>query len=157
AVAGDRYLGRQRPAAADAARGLAGDEPGVHQLAPGSRDGGQSPLHGAQGPRAQRLRPDARPRVIARASGHALGILHPFARDALRRPAHRMATAAAQAASARFGGRPGRRLMRVIILAGGRGTRLAEETGARPKPMVEIGGYPLLWHLMNLYAAHGFN
>jgi len=46
--------------------------------------------------------------------------------------------------------------MRVVILAGGRGTRLAEETGTRPKPMVEIGGRPILWHVMQLYAAHGF-
>jgi len=46
--------------------------------------------------------------------------------------------------------------MRVVILAGGRGTRLAEETGDRPKPMVEIGGKPMLWHIMNIYAAHGF-
>ena len=46
--------------------------------------------------------------------------------------------------------------MRVVILAGGRGTRLAEETSARPKPMVEIGGRPILWHIMDLYAQHGF-
>jgi len=45
--------------------------------------------------------------------------------------------------------------MKVIILAGGRGTRLAEETVTRPKPMVEIGGRPMLWHLMQVYAAHG--
>lgn len=45
--------------------------------------------------------------------------------------------------------------MRVIILAGGLGTRLAEETGTRPKPMVEIGGKPILWHIMNIYGAHG--
>jgi len=45
--------------------------------------------------------------------------------------------------------------VKVIILAGGLGTRLAEETATRPKPMVEIGGHPLLWHLMQLYAAHG--
>jgi len=47
--------------------------------------------------------------------------------------------------------------MDVVILAGGRGTRLAEETVVRPKPMVEIGGHPMLWHIMNLYAAHGFS
>ena len=47
--------------------------------------------------------------------------------------------------------------MKVIILAGGLGTRLAEETSLRPKPMVEIGGKPILWHIMNIYAAHGFN
>jgi glucose-1-phosphate cytidylyltransferase len=46
--------------------------------------------------------------------------------------------------------------VKVVILAGGRGTRLAEETGTRPKPMVEIGGRPILWHIMNIYAAHGF-
>ena len=47
--------------------------------------------------------------------------------------------------------------MKVIVLAGGRGTRLAEETSVRPKPMVEIGGKPLLWHLMSIYASHGAN
>ena len=46
--------------------------------------------------------------------------------------------------------------MQVVILAGGRGTRLAEETSMRPKPMVEIGGRPILWHLMKIYASHGF-
>ena len=46
--------------------------------------------------------------------------------------------------------------MKVIILAGGRGTRLQEETVLRPKPMVEIGGRPILWHIMKMYAAHGF-
>jgi glucose-1-phosphate cytidylyltransferase len=45
--------------------------------------------------------------------------------------------------------------MRTIILAGGRGTRIAEESASRPKPMVEIGGYPVLWHLMQIYASHG--
>lgn len=47
--------------------------------------------------------------------------------------------------------------MKVIILAGGRGTRFAEETSVRPKPMVDIGGKPMLWHIMSLYASHGFN
>ncbi len=46
--------------------------------------------------------------------------------------------------------------MKVVILAGGLGTRLAEETVVRPKPMVEIGGHPILWHIMNIYAAHGY-
>jgi CDP-glucose 4,6-dehydratase len=46
--------------------------------------------------------------------------------------------------------------MKVLILAGGLGTGLAEVTSARPKPMVEIGGKPILWHIMNLYARHGF-
>jgi len=46
--------------------------------------------------------------------------------------------------------------MKVVILAGGLGTRLSEETTIRPKPMVEIGGRPILWHIMKIYAAHGF-
>lgn len=46
--------------------------------------------------------------------------------------------------------------MKVVILAGGYGTRLAEETAVRPKPMVEIGGRPILWHIMQLYSAFGF-
>jgi len=45
--------------------------------------------------------------------------------------------------------------MKAVILAGGMGTRLAEETHLRPKPMVEIGGKPILWHIMKIYAAHG--
>lgn len=45
--------------------------------------------------------------------------------------------------------------MRTILLAGGLGTRLSEETGSRPKPMVTIGGKPMLWHIMSIYAAHG--
>jgi glucose-1-phosphate cytidylyltransferase len=47
--------------------------------------------------------------------------------------------------------------MKVIILAGGLGTRLSEETATRPKPMVEIGGKPMLWHIMNIYAKHGYS
>ena len=47
--------------------------------------------------------------------------------------------------------------MKAVILAGGLGTRLAEETGLRPKPMVEIGGHPILWHIMKIYEAHGIN
>ena len=46
--------------------------------------------------------------------------------------------------------------MKVVILAGGLGTRLSEETTVKPKPMVEIGGKPMLWHIMNIYAAYGF-
>jgi glucose-1-phosphate cytidylyltransferase len=45
--------------------------------------------------------------------------------------------------------------MKAVILAGGYGTRLSEETAVRPKPMVEIGGKPILWHIMKIYAAHG--
>ena len=45
--------------------------------------------------------------------------------------------------------------MKAVILAGGMGTRLAEETHLRPKPMIEIGGKPILWHIMKIYAAHG--
>ncbi len=45
--------------------------------------------------------------------------------------------------------------MKAVILAGGRGTRLSEETVSRPKPMVEIGGKPILWHIMKIYSAHG--
>jgi glucose-1-phosphate cytidylyltransferase len=47
--------------------------------------------------------------------------------------------------------------MKVVILAGGFGTRLAEETQARPKPMIEIGGLPLLLHIMKIYSHYGFN
>ncbi len=50
-----------------------------------------------------------------------------------------------------------KRKMKVVILAGGLGTRLAEETEIKPKPMVEIGGYPILWHIMKIYAHYGFN
>ena len=45
--------------------------------------------------------------------------------------------------------------MKAVILAGGMGTRLAEETQTRPKPMVEVGGHPILWHIMKSYSAHG--
>ena len=47
--------------------------------------------------------------------------------------------------------------MKVVILAGGLGTRLSEETHLRPKPMVEIGGMPILWHIMKCYMRYGFN
>lgn len=47
--------------------------------------------------------------------------------------------------------------MKAVILAGGLGTRISEETSVRPKPMVEIGGRPVLWHIMKLYSAHGIN
>ncbi|HLM66652.1 MAG TPA: sugar phosphate nucleotidyltransferase, partial [Longimicrobium sp.] len=45
--------------------------------------------------------------------------------------------------------------MKAVILAGGLGTRIAEETSVKPKPMVEIGGMPILWHIMKIYSAHG--
>jgi glucose-1-phosphate cytidylyltransferase len=47
--------------------------------------------------------------------------------------------------------------VKAIILAGGLGTRISEETHLRPKPMIEIGGNPILWHIMKLYSAHGVN
>ena len=46
--------------------------------------------------------------------------------------------------------------MKTVILAGGWGTRIAEETAAKPKPLVEVGERPILWHIMNIYAFHGF-
>ena len=48
-------------------------------------------------------------------------------------------------------------MMKAVILAGGFGTRISEESGVRPKPMVEIGGKPILWHVMKIYSAHGIN
>ena len=47
--------------------------------------------------------------------------------------------------------------MKVVLFAGGLGTRLSEETGVRPKPMVEIGGKPIIWHIMKIYQQQGFN
>jgi len=47
--------------------------------------------------------------------------------------------------------------MKAVILAGGLGTRISEETNIKPKPMVEIGGHPILWHVMKIYSAHGIN
>ena len=47
--------------------------------------------------------------------------------------------------------------MKVVIFAGGLGTRISEESHLRPKPMIEIGGKPMLWHIMNIYASYGYN
>ena len=47
--------------------------------------------------------------------------------------------------------------MKAVILAGGMGTRISEETHLRPKPMIEIGGKPILWHIMKIYSAHGIH
>ena len=46
--------------------------------------------------------------------------------------------------------------MKVVILAGGRGTRISEESSLRPKPLVTIGGHPILWHIMKIYSNYGF-
>ena len=48
-------------------------------------------------------------------------------------------------------------ILKVIILAGGRGSRLGEETANLPKPMIEIGGFPIMWHIMKIFAHWGFN
>ena len=48
-------------------------------------------------------------------------------------------------------------MMKCVILSGGMGTRISEETISRPKPMIEIGGKPILWHIMKIYASHGIN
>ena len=47
--------------------------------------------------------------------------------------------------------------MKAVILAGGLGTRISEKTSVKPKPMVEIGGKPILWHIMKIYSAHGID
>ena len=47
--------------------------------------------------------------------------------------------------------------MKVLLLAGGFGTRLSEETDLKPKPMIGIGGHPILWHIMKMYSHYGFN
>ena len=47
--------------------------------------------------------------------------------------------------------------MKAVILAGGLGTRISEETHLKPKPMIEIGGKPILWHILKLFSAHGIN
>ena len=47
--------------------------------------------------------------------------------------------------------------MKAVILAGGLGTRFSEETELRPKPMIEIGGRPILWHIMKIFSANGIN
>lgn len=47
--------------------------------------------------------------------------------------------------------------MKAVIFAGGLGTRLSEETAIKPKPMVEIGGRPILWHIMKIYSSHGID
>ena len=47
--------------------------------------------------------------------------------------------------------------MKAVILAGGYGTRISEESHLKPKPMIEIGGKPILWHIMKIYSAHGIN
>jgi glucose-1-phosphate cytidylyltransferase len=53
--------------------------------------------------------------------------------------------------------REGSTSLKAIILAGGLGTRISEESAVRPKPMIEIGGRPILWHIMKIYSAYGIN
>ena len=55
------------------------------------------------------------------------------------------------------GGAGRRGPVKAVILAGGFGTRISEETSLKPKPMIEIGGKPILWHIMKIYSAHGVN
>ena len=50
-----------------------------------------------------------------------------------------------------------RKRMKAIILAGGRGTRISEQSDIKPKPMIDIGGMPILWHILKMYSAHGIN
>ena len=47
--------------------------------------------------------------------------------------------------------------MKAVILAGGLGTRFAEETDVKPKPMIEVGGKPIIWHIMKIYSSHGID
>ncbi|MEY4127387.1 MAG: glucose-phosphate cytidylyltransferase, partial [Bacteroidota bacterium] len=47
--------------------------------------------------------------------------------------------------------------MKVLILAGGFGTRISEESVNKPKPLISVGPYPIIWHIMKIYSAHGFN
>ena len=47
--------------------------------------------------------------------------------------------------------------MKAVLLAGGLGSRISEETHLKPKPMIEIGGKPIVWHIMKIYSAHGVN
>ncbi len=47
--------------------------------------------------------------------------------------------------------------MKVVVLAGGFGTRISEESDIKPKPMIDVGGKPILWHIMKLYSQYGFN
>src|SRR5574343_1627079 len=51
----------------------------------------------------------------------------------------------------------GKSSVKAVILAGGLGTRISEESHLRPKPMIEIGGKPIIWHIMKIYASHGIN
>src|SRR5262249_24095377 len=79
-------------------------------------------------------------------------------------PARACSPTPRSSASTAGGRKPGRRRpcaiferMKVVVLCGGLGTRLRDETEFRPKPMIEVGGHPLLWHIMKIYAHYGFN
>lgn len=78
-----------------------------------------------------------------------------FCRDLQRFLFKLHGTLAIRSIMCRTTGRPN--LLKAVILAGGFGSRLSEETHTRPKPMIEIGIYPILWHIMKIYSAHGVN
>src|SRR3546814_16356589 len=104
--------------------------------------------------------------ALDRASAHRAVLPAPGAPGAdeqLRRRAGRRQRQTGRMAATRAGcghladAQARRTPMKVVILAGGYGTRISEESTVRPKPLVEIGGQPILWHIMKIYSAYGLN